>query len=154
MILMINATRIYRGFDSMEFNAICAKLKENGFKEETNENGTTVYRLPLREEYRCYSELYPYYDNGFVMEGKLYYDNPSYEGIYAISEALVEHGFAPLKDTDVFEGWQAVDYAAEVFPGFFSHFMGLMGLMGLMSLMGPMGLIGLMGLMGFWVRSL
>ncbi len=54
MVLLINAKRIYRGFDSAEFNAICAKLKENGieFRPKIIQYGTylqtadpTQYRI-------------------------------------------------------------------------------------------------------------
>ena len=54
MVLLINAKRIYRGFDSAEFNRICAKLKENGieFRPKIIQYGTysqtadpTQYRI-------------------------------------------------------------------------------------------------------------
>jgi len=54
MVLLINAKRIYRGFDSAEFNRICAKLKENGieFRPRVIDYGTysqtanpTQYRI-------------------------------------------------------------------------------------------------------------
>ena len=93
-----------------------AALKDRGYEEavSTLEDGTTitVYRLMLREEYLCYAELYPHFDNGFVMEGGLYYDNPSYEGLAAISAVVEAHGFAALGDTNLFEGWSATDTAA------------------------------------------
>ena len=87
-----------------------------GFEEVSleEEDGSTasVYRRMLREEYRCYVQLYPFYDNGFVLEGRPYYDNPVYDGLEAFSEALQQYGFAALEDTEIFDGWNAVDTAA------------------------------------------
>ena len=97
-------------------------LLSSGYKEaqETQEDGSTVtvYRKLLREKYRAYAELYPHYDDGFVMEGMMYYDEPSYEGLAAISEVLQQHGFAALDETDLFEGWNATDQAASRTEGF------------------------------------
>ena len=72
-----------------------------------------VYRRLLREDYHAYAELYPFYENGFVLEGSLHYEEPYYDSLEAISEAVQQHGFAALNDTDVFDGWYAVDSATE-----------------------------------------
>ena len=71
-----------------------------------------VYRRVLREDYRCYVQLYPYYDDGFVLEGTLYYDNPVYDSLAEISDAVSAQGFPALEATDLFTGWHAVDTAA------------------------------------------
>ena len=88
--------------------------------QETQDDGSavTVYRKLLREKYNAYAELYPHYDNGFVMEGMMYYEDPSYEGIAAMSEVLAAHGFAELADTDLFTGWAATDQALSRSEGF------------------------------------
>ena len=92
-------------------------LKEKGYEEKvlvfSDDSSVTVYLLPLREDYRCYAQLYPYYDDGFILEGGLYYDNPVYENLEEISEAVEKQGFAVLEATDVFEGWKATDIASE-----------------------------------------
>ena len=99
-----------------------ALLVKNGYKEaqETQDDGSTVtvYRKLLREKYRAYAELYPRYENGFAMEGMMYYEDPSYEGLAAISEVLQQHGFAALEETDLFEGWSASDQSASRTEGF------------------------------------
>ncbi|MBR0373205.1 MAG: hypothetical protein IJH91_01610 [Mogibacterium sp.] len=92
-----------------------ALLVNNGFSEVpiTLEDGSsaTVYRRLLREDYLAYSQLYPYYDNGFVLEGGMYYDEPVYEGLPAISAAVEQNGYAALPETDVFDGWVSTDTA-------------------------------------------
>ena len=97
-------------------------LVKSGYKEvqEKQEDGSTVtvYRKLLREKYRAYAELYPHYDNGFIMEGMMYYDDPSYEGLAAISEVMQQHDFAALDETDLFEGWNTTDQSASRSEGF------------------------------------
>ena len=87
------------------------ELKKIGYKE-VQKDGQTVYRKLLREEYRAYAELEVYYDNGFVLVGRAYHDNPTYDGLQAISAAVEEKGFAPLADTDLLKGWSAADTSA------------------------------------------
>ena len=103
-------------------------LLDNGYSEvaERQSDGSTVtvYRKLLREQYHAYAELYPHYDNGFVLVGLPYYEDPSYEGLPAISEVLREHGFASLDDTGLFSGWTAVEESAsrsESFSYFFDY---------------------------------
>ncbi|MBO4289297.1 MAG: hypothetical protein J5865_04260 [Lachnospiraceae bacterium] len=97
-------------------------LLSSGYEEvqETQDDGSTVavYRKLLRENYRAYAELYPHYDNGFVMEGMMYYEDPSYDGLAAISSVMEQHGFAALAETDLFEGWSATDQSASRNEGF------------------------------------
>ncbi|MBR5070873.1 MAG: hypothetical protein IKX27_03145 [Oscillospiraceae bacterium] len=97
-------------------------LLKSGYKEylEKQDDGSTVtvYRKLLREKYSAYAELYPRYDNGFVMEGMMYDEEPSYEGIEAISSMLQQRGFAELADTDLFEGWSATEQSASRNEGF------------------------------------
>ncbi|MBR0152798.1 MAG: hypothetical protein IJM26_03335, partial [Lachnospiraceae bacterium] len=93
-----------------------AMLLSKGFQEVPVEledgSSVNVYRLLLREDYRSYAELYPYFDNGFVLDGGLYHDDPVYEGQDAISEVLVENGFEALPEADIFTGWTAADHSA------------------------------------------
>ncbi|MBO4218470.1 MAG: hypothetical protein J5887_03070 [Erysipelotrichaceae bacterium] len=102
-----------------EYKSLLVKSGYTGV-QETQDDGSviTVYRKLLREKYRAYAELYPHYDNGFVMEGMMYYDEPAYEGIAAISDVLQQHGFAELDQTDLFEGWNATDQSASRNEGF------------------------------------
>ena len=97
-------------------------LLDNGYKEvqEKQDDGSTatVYRKLLRENYRAYAELYPHYDNGFVMEGIMYYDDPSFEGLATMSGEVQRHGFAEFTETDMFEGWNATNMAASRSEGF------------------------------------
>ncbi|MBQ5961288.1 MAG: hypothetical protein IJL53_11635 [Firmicutes bacterium] len=99
-----------------DLEAYKAALLAKGYEavEATFSDGSTdtVYRLLLREAYHSYAELYPYYDNGFVLEGGLYYDNPVYEGLPAISDAVAKNGFPELAETDLFKEWKATDTAA------------------------------------------
>ncbi len=103
-----------------------ALLVSRGYEpsEETLTDGTpvTVYRLLLRDDYRCYAELLPYFDNGLVLEGSLFYDEPSYDGLASISAAVAEKGFAPLDETDVFSGWYTVDTSASRSEGWAYYF--------------------------------
>ena len=99
-----------------------ALLLKNGFTavEEKQDDGSnvTVYRKLLREYYHASAELYPRYDNGFELIGMPYYEDPSYEGLEAISALVQEHGFAPLPDTDLFSGWSTTDEWASRTEGF------------------------------------
>ena len=91
------------------------QLKGFGYEpaEVQTEDGTsvTVYRKLLREKYHAYAQVYPYFDNGFTLEGGMYYDNPSYEGLDSINKVLVEKGFAEMDETDLINNWKAVDSA-------------------------------------------
>ena len=101
-------------------------LKSKGFTEEqgTLIDGSigTVYRHLLREEYKAYSQLYPYYDDGLVVIGTLYHEEPVYEGREAISAEVQKHGFAELPDTDALTGWKAVDTACSKSEGWLYYF--------------------------------
>jgi GR25 family glycosyltransferase involved in LPS biosynthesis len=71
-----NAQEIFRVTDvhgtQENVESYKAALLEEGFREAslTQADGSeiTVYRRLLREEYGCYASVYPYYDNGFVLE--------------------------------------------------------------------------------------
>ena len=99
-----------------------ALLLSSGYTEvaEKQDDGSTltVYRKLLRDKYHAYAELYPSFENGFSLVGVPYYEDPYYEGLPAISEAMQEHGFAALKETDLFTGWSAKDEAASRSEGF------------------------------------
>ena len=88
-------------------------LLANGYQEAEKEleDGTaeTVYRLLLRDEYSAYAELELNYRNGFELTGRLYHEEPEYEGREAINEVLVKNGFAELAESDNFTGWKAED---------------------------------------------
>lgn len=94
-----------------------SELLADGFLavEEQLDDGSivTVYRRALREDYRCYVSVYPYIDNGFVLEAEKYYDNPKYDSLPDINEILVKNGFAALPDHDHFSEWFAEDTACE-----------------------------------------
>ena len=101
-------------------------LRKEGDKEEPGvlPNGIeeTVFRKVLREDYRCYAQLFPHYDEGLELIGNLYYDNPVYDGLAAISDAVSKHGFQELPDTDVFSGWKASDTSASQSEGWLDYF--------------------------------
>lgn len=105
--------------DVEEYKALLIK---NGFtavdEKQADGSTVTVYRKLLREKYHAYAELYPHYDNGFGLIGMPHYEDPSYEGIEAISTLVQEHGFAPLADTDLFTGWSTTDEWASRTEGF------------------------------------
>ena len=90
-----------------------AQLVSEGFVEGkgTAFNGeeVTVYRKLLREAYGAYSQLYPRFENGLLVEGRMYYEIPEYEGQTAINEAIQKWGFNAMPSTDLFEGWIARD---------------------------------------------
>ena len=88
----------------------------------SEEREKDVYRLLLREKYNAYVELYPYYDDGFNMDMKLYYDNPVYEGLAAVSEAVQGFGFPELSDTDNIKGWGGVNTGAQRSEGWAYYF--------------------------------
>lgn len=94
-----------------------ATLLANGFHEETETladgSSATVYRKLLREDYRSYASLNPYYDNGFVLEAKRYYDNPTYSNLADINDLIQKFGFLPLENSENLSGWTAIDSAAE-----------------------------------------
>ena len=75
----------------------------------------TVYRRVLREDYNCYTSIYPYYDEeeGFVLEADVYYDNPTYSTLEEINAALTENGFPTMKENDHVSEFMAVDTAKE-----------------------------------------
>ena len=99
-----------------DLDAYKTLLLSKGYEEKALqlEDGSTVtvYRRLLREEYRSYAQLYPYFDNGFVLEGELYYDDPAFDGLEAISAEVQKNGFAALPETDTFTGWNAENSAA------------------------------------------
>lgn len=99
-----------------------ALLLSRGYEKVSLDNGDTGYRLLLREEKKAYAELEVSYDNGFALVGRMHYETPSYEGIAAINEPLRNNGFAELKDTDVLEGWMAVDSAVSRSEGWLYYF--------------------------------
>ncbi|MBR5071240.1 MAG: hypothetical protein IKX27_05005, partial [Oscillospiraceae bacterium] len=105
--------------DVEEYKSLLLKSSYKEYPEKQDDGSTvTVYRKLLREKYNAYAELYPRYDKGFVMEGMMYYEEPSYEGIEAIGSMLQQRGFAELADTDLFEGWSATEQSASRNEGF------------------------------------
>lgn len=92
-------------------------LLSNGYTEETRtlEDGTgeTVYRKLLRPDYDAYAELYPCYEKGFALTGRMYYEIPQYEGQASINGALTQNGFPAFPETDIFKEWKAQDIAKE-----------------------------------------
>lgn len=88
------------------------KLLDFGYTavEDTQDGETvTIYRKLLREEYNAYADLYPYYEDGFVLRGGMYYEDPEYNGLEEINALLVENGFAALPETDILGEWKAKD---------------------------------------------
>ena len=94
-----------------------AVLLSNGYTEETRtlDDGTdeTVYRKLLRPDYGAYAELYPCFEKGFALTGRMYYDIPLYEGQAAINETLARNDFPAFPETDIFKEWKAEDSAKE-----------------------------------------
>ena len=94
-----------------------AQLLEAGFVKAQGESfagePAEVYRLLLREKYRSYAQLYPYYDKdkGFVLEARRYNENPTYSTLAEVSEVVQKFGFAPIPDTDVFT---AITFASDI----------------------------------------
>lgn len=92
-------------------------LLENGFVEtkQTLDDGNevTVYRKLLREKYKSYASVYPYYENGFVLEAERYYDTPEYTSLDQINEVLEKNGFMRLPETELISEWYGKDTAAE-----------------------------------------
>ena len=87
-------------------------LLENGYTavEDTQDGETvTIYRKLLREDYNAYADLYPYYDDGFVLRGGMYYEHKECNGLDEINELLLQNGFAALEETDMFGEWKATD---------------------------------------------
>ncbi len=88
------------------------KLLDYGYTavEDTQGGETvTIYRKLLREEYNAYADLYPYYEDGFVLRGGMYYEDPEYNGLEEINALLVQNGFAALPETDNLGEWKAKD---------------------------------------------
>lgn len=94
-----------------------AVLLSNGYTEETRtlEDGTdeTVYRKLLRPDYDAYAELYPCYEKGLALTGRMYYVIPQYEGQASINGALTQNDFPAFPETDIFKEWKAQDSAKE-----------------------------------------
>ena len=89
-----------------------AALLNSGFEavsKTLDGNDVTVYRKLLRPQYNAYAELYPYYEDGFVLRGGMYYEDPEYDGLEAINKVLEENGFASLEETDNLGEWKATD---------------------------------------------
>ena len=85
-----------------------AILKENGFEEHVQEDGTTYRRL-LREESKCYSSISLEYDNGLNLTAKKAYDFPKYEGLGEINGLLKDLNCAQLPETEALTGFTAED---------------------------------------------
>ena len=91
-----------------------AKLETEGFTRAENEYGETVYRKLLREEYKCYSEIYLEYNNGVNIVAKKYYDFDTYEGLDAINNVLSRSSFPVLQASSHFNNLNAVDTKEEM----------------------------------------
>ena len=92
-----------------------AVLLDTGYQTvdvpQADGGSVTAYRKLLRPDYSAYAELYPSFDNGFSLRGRMYYDEPVYDGLDAINGVLRENGFAQFPATDVLSGWKATDSA-------------------------------------------
>ena len=99
-----------------------ALLVNNGYIKTTDENGTEVYRLLLREEKQAYAELEVSYDNGFALIGRMHYTSPEYEGVSELNEVLLENDFVELKETDVLDHWSGKNTAVAKSEGWLYYF--------------------------------
>ena len=133
MILDPDAYKLYTGFRLLDHNLSEKDVEDykllllsEGFEEGQGSSfagqNVTVYRRVLREERNAWVQLYPAYDDGFVLEGKLDYRCPEFEGLEAISAEVQKHGFAPLEQTDVFGDWKAIDVAGPQTEGWVYYF--------------------------------
>ena len=86
-------------------------LLDEGFRQETDENGDTVYRRVLREDYKCYTSVFLEYDNGVNLVAKKYYDFPRYDTLENINDRLTYLGYVPLPESDNFEAIEGIDRA-------------------------------------------
>ena len=102
-------------------------LLNNGYEAvdgTVDGENVTLYHKLLREEKNAYAELYPSYDNGFVLHGGLYFPKVEYNGLDELNKALVENGFAELDETDNLTGWvgeETSDRRTESWAYFFNY---------------------------------
>ena len=89
-----------------------ALLLKEGFSA-AEEDGRTVYRRMLRDDYICYSSIAVDYDNGVNLTAEKYYDFPVYEGLAEVNKVIVPHGFNELPASDVFGEAKGTDRAYE-----------------------------------------
>ncbi len=81
-------------------------LLANGYEAVTSDDSsTTVYRKLLRDQYNAYAELYPYYDKGLALYGRMYYVIDQYEDRSQLNEFITQYGFTAFPDTDIFSSW-------------------------------------------------
>ena len=92
------------------------QLESEGFTEvtEETEDGSTEtwYRRMLREEYKCYTSVQAWYDNGFNLTAKKYYDFPTFEGLDAVNEEITAYAYPELPESDNFSEVKATNRAA------------------------------------------
>ena len=90
-------------------------LKKEGFEEAkaVAEDGSekTVYRRLLRDEYKCYSEIAPSFDNGVNLVTKKYYAYPEYYGLDEINKVVTGLGFVELPASTNFVELKGTDRA-------------------------------------------
>lgn len=103
-------------------------LLNNGFEtvEMTDASGrpVTKYRKLLREKYKCYALLYPYFADGFVLEGERYYDEATIYTLDEINSVIQDFGFAAIPENEHLTNWQALDTKgdrSESWLGFFDY---------------------------------
>ena len=89
-----------------------ALLLKEGFSA-VEEDGRTVYRRMLRDDYKCYSSIAVDYDNGVNLTAEKYYDFPVYDGLAEVNKVIVPHGFNELPASDVFGESKGTDRAYE-----------------------------------------
>ena len=102
-------------------------LKTVGFNE-VEQDGKTYYRKLLRPEYDCYASIELEYDSGLNITAKKYYDFPAYDGLAAVNEVIMQHGYPQLEDSPVLTSVKAEDRANEMTESwlyFFDYDLGL-----------------------------
>ena len=85
-------------------------LLSDGF--EAAEDGS-LFRKTLRKEYLCSVLASVDYEDGFRLEARRFYDNPEYESLEEINEALKANRFPALPEDRSVSVWSAIDTAAE-----------------------------------------
>ena len=80
------------------YNNYLAKLDTLGFVEATDEDGDPCYRLKLRDESKCYSQIYVEYEDGISVLAEIYYDFTKYTGLDTINPLIDGNGFVELEN--------------------------------------------------------
>ena len=115
--IRIYDTKATRG----DMNTYANELITKGFRM-VSENGKTYYRLMLRPDYKCYSEIYLEYDNGVYMVARKYYDFDTYNSLSSVNTLITNKGYAELPTSSALSFTSGTDRTNELLESWLYFF--------------------------------